>query len=102
MEDFKYGYIMIDKSKTEMAAVLLLELSNDALGWLLCYFHKLQDWERFLSSSESGVVGKEAQHVVMLALARLTHCKEEAAFKQQVGGERRGVCIACCQPAQCT
>lgn len=85
VEAFTYGYIMIDKSKTEMAAVHLLELSGDALGWLLCYFHMLQDWERFLTSAESAVVGRDAQHIVMLALARLAHCREEAAFKAQVG-----------------
>ena len=92
---FTYGHIMIDKSKTEMAAVHLLELSGDALGWLLCYFHMLQDWERFLTSAESGVVGREAQHSVMLALARLAHCREESAFKAQVGktasGSRAGL-----------
>lgn len=85
VEAFTYGHIMIDKSKTEMAAVHLLELSGDALGWLLCYFHMLQDWERFLTSVESGVVGREAQHNVMVALAGLTHCREESAFKAQVG-----------------
>lgn len=85
VEAFTFGHIMIDKSLTEMAAVHLLVLSGDALGWLLCYFHMLQDWERFLTSAESGVVGREAQHNVMLALARLAHCREESAFKAQVG-----------------
>lgn len=46
--DFKYGRIMIDKSPTEMAAVDLLKRTGDAAGWLLCYFHMLQDWERFI------------------------------------------------------
>lgn len=90
VQAFTYGHIMIDKSLTEMAAVHLLVLSGDALGWLLCYFHMLQDWERFLSSAESGVVGREAQHNVMLALARLAHCREESAFKAQVGETARG------------
>lgn len=85
VEAFSYGYVMIDKSKTEMAAVDLLVLSGDALGWLLCYFHMLQDWERFLTSADSGVVGREAQHAVMVALAHLAHCREESAFKAQVG-----------------
>lgn len=85
MEDFKFGYIVIDKSKAEIAAVKLLQLSGDALGWLLCYFHFLQDWERFLTSSKSGVGDRDAQHKIMLELARLAHCKEESAFKAQVG-----------------
>lgn len=86
MEDFKYGYIVIDKCKAEIAAVKLLQLSGDAVGWLLCYFHFLQDWERFLTSSQSGVAERADQHSVMLELARLAHCREESAFKAQVSG----------------
>ena len=40
--DFKYGYILIDKSRQEMAAVRQLELTGDCEGYLLCYFHFLQ------------------------------------------------------------
>ena len=81
---FKYGHIMIDKSATEIAAVQQLVLSRDALGWLLCYFHFLQDWERFIRSNESGVAEKHGQHALMLALARLAHVREEAVFQQKV------------------
>ncbi|EFN56864.1 hypothetical protein CHLNCDRAFT_144489 [Chlorella variabilis] len=42
---FKYKSIMIDKSKTEIAAVDQLVSTGHAEGYLLCYFHFLQDWE---------------------------------------------------------
>ena len=83
--DFTYGFIMIDKAKAEMAAVRLLELTLDALGWLLCYFHYLQDWERFIRSAESGVGGKQEQHFLMLALAFLAHIQDEVLFQEKVG-----------------
>lgn len=83
--DFKYGYFMIDKSATEMAAVNLLVLTGDARGWLLCYFHFLQDWERFIRSAESQVAGKAAQHSIMLWLARLAHIREPTVFETEVG-----------------
>lgn len=83
--DFTYGFIMIDKAKAEMAAVRLLELTLDALGWLLCYFHYLQDWERFIRSAESGVSGKQEQHFLMLALAFLAHIQDEVLFQEKVG-----------------
>ena len=83
--DFKYGFIMIDKAKAEMAAARQLERTGDALGWLLCYFHYLQDWERYLSGSESGVSGKLAQHSLMLTLACLAHVSNEALFQEKVG-----------------
>ena len=90
---FKYGFIMIDKAKAEMAAVHQLELTGDALGWLLCYFHYLQDWERYLTSSESGVSGKLAQHSLMLALACLAHITNEGLFQEKVGSA--GCSTAC-------
>ena len=55
--EFKYGYVMIDKSRQEMAAVHQLVVTLDSKGYLLCYFHFLQEWERFLRSKESGVAG---------------------------------------------
>jgi hypothetical protein len=83
--DFKYGYIMIDKSKQEMAAVRQLVLTGDATDYLLCYFHFLQEWERFARSSESGLSGKGPQHRVMVELARLAHIRDEALFREKVG-----------------
>lgn len=87
---FKYGDIMIDKSKTEIAAVNQLVSTGDARGWLLCYFHFLQEWERFLTSSESGVSGKEARHSVMVALDRLAHIKDKSVFEEEVGAPAAG------------
>ena len=81
---FKYGFVVIDKSKTEMAAVRLLQNSGDALGWLLCYFHMLQDWERFLSSAESGVSEKKARHAIMMKLAALAHVRDKTVFQGNV------------------
>lgn len=83
--DFTYGWIMIDKSKTEIAAVRLLTLAGNAKGHLLCYFHFLQDWERFLVSKESGVSSKEDKNSIMVALAELAGCGSEAVFKAKVG-----------------
>ena len=82
---FKYGFIMVDKARNEIAAIKQLVSTGDAMGWLLCYFHFLQEWERFLRSAESGVVGKEAQHRVLRSLAHLVHVKSERMFKEKVG-----------------
>lgn len=46
--DFTYGWIMIDKSKTEIAAVRLLTLAGNAKGHLLCYFH-FRRWPKVLA-----------------------------------------------------
>jgi hypothetical protein len=47
---------MIDKSQTEISAI-------KAIGakYLLCKFHMLQDWERFLKSTQSGMHGRTNQ-----------------------------------------
>ena len=98
--DFTYGWIMIDKSKTEMAAIRLLELSGDAKGWLLCYFHFLQDWERFLISKESEV-GKEEKNSIMVALAQLAHCGNEKLFETKVCALLLWGMLCCCQILHC-
>ena len=84
---FTYGRIMIDKARAEMAAVRLLELEDLALGFLLCYFHFLQDWERFLRSAESGIpsADKELRHCIMLSLAALANVRDEKLFQEKVG-----------------
>jgi hypothetical protein len=81
--EFKYGWVMMDKSKTEMAAVHQLVLSGDAKGKLLCYFHFLQEWERLLITSEAGV-SREDKNRIMVALQQLMHCRNEQLFKQLV------------------
>jgi len=83
-KDFKYGYIMIDKCRQEMAAVRQLVLSKDAQDWLLCYFHLLQEWERFASSKDSGLE-RPAQHILLVQLAALAHTRSEALFREKVG-----------------
>ena len=117
MPDFKFGYIMIDKSKQEMAAVRQLQLTGDATDFLLCYFHFLQEWERFLRSSESGVSERGMQHRILVELAALAHVQEQSLFKQKVRGaavssQRRPNAAACsarsiaepspCQPHPCS
>ena len=61
-----------------------LASTGHAEGYLLCYFHFLQDWERFLSSGDAGVP-KAERHRIMLALARLAHMQDQAPFQQEVG-----------------
>lgn len=86
--EFRYGWVMIDNSKTEKAAVRLLVLTGDAKGFLLCYFHFLQGWERFLISKEAGV-DKVEKNEIMVALADLMHCRNEELFKKKVGRQER-------------
>ena len=83
---FKYGYIMIDKSRQEMAAIRQLVLTGDATGYLLCYFHFLQEWERLVRSNECGVSGKPMQHRVLKELADLANTRDRALFVHKVGG----------------
>ena len=52
------SYIMIDKSKAEMAACGALGIT-----FLLCKFHMFQDVERFCKSSKSGVNGAERKWI---------------------------------------
>ncbi len=76
---FNYHYIMIDKSKAEMAAI-----RGIGAKFLLCFFHLGQDWERFLRSSESGVRNAEERHAIMLRIAHLKRQQNEALFQHEV------------------
>ena len=106
--DFKYGYIMVDKSATEIAAIKQLVSTGDAKDWQLCYFHFLQGWERFLRTRGSGAAGAAARHQVIVALAALVHTTSEALFQSEVGGGGGRACqrphataLACpCSPHQ--
>jgi hypothetical protein len=74
-----FKYAMIDKSPMEMSVL-------DKLGimYLLCLFHKLQEWERFLRSAESGA--KSQDRLQMLhELKELATTTDKAVFefKQQ-------------------
>ena len=46
----------------------------------------LQEWERFVRLSDSGVTGKAMQHSVMLELAGLAHMRDRKLFEDKVGG----------------
>jgi hypothetical protein len=87
---YAFKYVMIDKSKAEMSAVA----STLGSKYLLCYFHLLQDWERFLRSSDSGVRTAEDRHSIMISLAHLQHMGNEAIFNQEVGLCRRNASLA--------
>jgi hypothetical protein len=76
---FKYKFIMMDKSKAEMAAA-----KSIGAKFLLCYFHFLQEAERFLRGSTSGVKTPEDRHKIMLSLANLKRQRNEAIFKKEV------------------
>lgn len=98
---------MVDKAKNEIAAIRLLELEGEAEGHLLCYFHFLQEWERFVRSAESGVSGMDAQHRVIASLAHLAHVKSEEMFEQKVscspGRPQPNNQPSCqCSPHDCT
>jgi hypothetical protein len=43
--DFDFGYIMIDKSPTEMAAIRVACGGQER--HLFCWFHFQQEWDRF-------------------------------------------------------
>lgn len=87
---FKYGFVMIDKAKQEIAAVNVLVSEGLASKWLLCYFHFLQEWERFLVSKKSGVSERGAQQLVMVMLGRLAHHKDRTVFEEEVGRRAAG------------
>ena len=84
---FVYGFIMIDKAKVEMAAVDDLKRCGEAAGYLLCYFHFLQEWERFIRSAESGVSCRAMQNAAMVCLSSLARLKESTIFKLEVRQE---------------
>ena len=90
---FSYKFIMMDKSKAEMAAA-------NAIGaeFLLCYFHFLQEAERFCRGSTSGVKSPEDRHAIIISLASLAKQRNEAIFNKEVRTQRH--CVAsmmlCC------
>jgi hypothetical protein len=66
---------MIDKSKTEIAALTAVGITH-----LLCLFHMLQDWERYLRSSESGVKDVEQRLAILTLLKELALSQDQAWF----------------------
>ena len=73
---FSFRRFMIDKSATEICAIGTL-LGRE---WLLCLSHMLQDWERFLRSSESGVRQRCDRLEIQRALKRLFHARNKQQF----------------------
>ena len=67
---------MIDKSATEICAIGTLLRRC----WLLCLLHMLQDWERFLRSSDSGVRQAADRLRVQRALRQLARIRDERQF----------------------
>ena len=87
---FKYHTVMIDKAKQEIAAVNVLASKGLARRWLLCYFHFLQEWERFIVSKESSVNGRPSQQLVVSMLADLAQLKDRAVFEVEVSDSAAG------------
>lgn len=77
--EFAFEYVMVDKAKAEMAAI-----TSISAKYLLCYFHLLQDWERFLRSAASGVRSLEDRHGIMCSLRKLKEQRNEALFQHEV------------------
>lgn len=50
----------------------------------------LQEWERFVRLSDTGVTGKAMQHSVMVELAELAHMRDRKLFEDKVGQHTRG------------
>jgi len=75
-EVFLFKSFMIDKSATEISAVgqILQRM------WHLCLFHMLQDWERFLKASDSGVKSKSDRVEILHALKRLSEIRDRQIF----------------------
>jgi hypothetical protein len=72
---------MIDKSGIEISAI-------EAIGskYLLCKFHMLQEWERFLKSAESGVSGpknKDTRKRILWRLSGIQKLETETTFKAE-------------------
>lgn len=69
--------VMIDKSTTEIAA-----LTRQQCFWMLCLFHMLQEWERWLKSADSGV--RSDDRVAILAdLKALAQERDKEIFKRK-------------------
>lgn len=71
-------HVMIDKSKAEISA-----LGSLGIKYLLCLFHKLQEWERFLKKSEAGVKDPEERVAILRALKELAQTKDMEWFKRK-------------------
>ena len=78
--DFSFKYIMIDKSKAERSAIVSI-----GAKFLSCFFHLLQDWERFLKSSDSGVRSAEDRHDIIVNVAHLKQQHDSAIYDREVG-----------------
>ena len=78
--DFDFNKFMIDKSTTEMAAIRAA-LGRDA--YLLCYFHLLQEWERYARRADGGGVKTPDERSSLLRwIERLAHCTNKRDFKR--------------------
>jgi len=76
--NFAFKHIMIDKSTTEISAIGGLD---GEVKYLLCFFHMLQEWERFLRSSDSGgVKSDEDRAAILIDIAYMKKAGDEAVF----------------------
>jgi len=82
----KLKYMMIDKSRAEIAALKELEIH-----YLSCKFHMAQDWERFMTSSKSGIPvsksGKKKSPLCHEIRLRLKELQVSSVVQHATSGE---------------
>lgn len=93
---FAWGSIMIDKSRTEMAAIdAVLDQQGSSPGprWLLCYFHMVQELERFLKSGDAGVGSKPERHRILVEMMDLKFIRDKGIFlRESAAFKERNAC----------
>lgn len=93
---FAWGSIMIDKSRTEMAAIDAVtdqQGSSSRPRWLLCYFHMVQELERFLKSGDAGVGSKPERHRILVEMMDLKFIRDKGIFlRESAAFKERDAC----------
>ena len=83
---FAWGSIMVDKSRTEMAAIDAVpdqHSSSPGPRWLSCYFHMVQELERFLKSGDAGVGSKPERHRILVEMMDLKFIRDKGIFLRE-------------------
>jgi hypothetical protein len=75
LPSFNFHYFLIDKAKAEISAI-----QKQGHKYLLCYFHMLQDFERFAKTRESGIKDKEERASLLQAMAVLRDIDNKVVF----------------------
>jgi hypothetical protein len=75
---FDFTYFLVDKAKAAMSAI-----GKEGHKFILCYFHMLQDFERFAKTRDSGIKSKEERALLLLGMAALRDIDDETVFKNK-------------------